>query len=95
MKKALIIGLLIAVAAGMSSWYFQPDAKWSGVDESVVKKFAEEAGRPPSDPLLNFSGDVLLFMFLMAGLVGGFVAGYYYRELFSSDARQVRNTINV
>lgn len=92
MKKVLIIGLLLAAVAGMSSWYFQPDAKWSGVDESVVKKFAEEAGRPPSDPLLNFSGDVLLFMFLLAGTVGGFVSGYYYRELFASDVRQVQNT---
>lgn len=57
--------------------------QWSGVDESVVEKFAEEAGRPPRDPYINTDqGDILLFVFLIAGVFGGFMAGYYFRTLF-------------
>jgi hypothetical protein len=53
---------------------------WSGVDESVVGKFAEAAGRHARAPLIE--GDLLLFCFLVAGIAGGFVLGYYFRTLF-------------
>jgi ABC-type cobalt transport system substrate-binding protein len=57
-------------------------AKWGGVDESVVEKYAEEHGREARDPFINTDqGDLLLFVFLLAGAVGGFLAGYYWREL--------------
>lgn len=56
--------------------------KWPGVDESVVERFAKEHGREAKDPLLNTDqGDLLLFVFLLAGAVGGFVAGYYWKTL--------------
>lgn len=56
---------------------------WAGVDEKVVEKFAQEAGRPPREPLINTDrGDLLLFVFLVAGAAGGFIAGYCYRALF-------------
>lgn len=58
------------------------DAKWSGVDESVVEKYAEEHGRAPKDSVINTDqGDILLFFFLLGGAVGGFAAGYYWRQL--------------
>ena len=67
-------------------------AKWTGVDENVVEKFAEEAGRPARDPLINTDkGDLLLFVFLLAGTAGGFVAGYFYRGLFV-DAKIKKET---
>jgi ABC-type cobalt transport system substrate-binding protein len=57
-------------------------AKWGGVDESVVEKYAEEHGRAAIDPLINTDqGDLLLFLFLLAGTVGGFIAGYNWRRL--------------
>lgn len=57
-------------------------ADWKGVDESVVEKFADEHGRPAVDPLINTDqGDLLLFVFLVAGAAGGFVMGYSYRKL--------------
>ena len=56
-------------------------APWSGVDESVVGKFAAAAGRHARAPLIE--GDLLLFCFLVAGIVGGFVLGYYFRTLFA------------
>jgi hypothetical protein len=60
---------------------------WPGVDEKVVEKFAHEAGRPPREPLIDTDrGDLLLFVFLVAGAAGGFVAGYCYRSLFPPGA---------
>jgi hypothetical protein len=56
--------------------------QWPGVDESVVEKFASERGREAHDPLINTDqGDLLLFVFLLAGTLGGFAAGYSWRML--------------
>ncbi len=56
--------------------------KWEGVDEAVVKKVAREQGREAWAPIINTDqGDLLLFLFLLAGAVGGFIAGYYWRIL--------------
>jgi ABC-type cobalt transport system substrate-binding protein len=64
-------------------------AKWQGVDESVVEKVAHEHGREAHTPLINTDqGDLLLFVFLMAGAVGGFVAGYYWRNLMEQGKVQ-------
>jgi ABC-type cobalt transport system substrate-binding protein len=57
-------------------------ADWGGVDESVVEKYAKEHGREAHEPLINTDqGDLLLFVFLLAGTVGGFIGGYYWRTL--------------
>ena len=56
---------------------------WEGVDKTVVEKIAEQAGHPAREPYLNTDrGDLLLFLFLLAGAVGGFIAGYTFRGLF-------------
>jgi hypothetical protein len=90
--KALLVGsvvLVIVLGLLVSAW-ISPDAKWSGVDESVVGKFARAAGRPPSEPLLNIGqGDLPLFLFLLAGTVGGFFGGYYYRQLFPPESDRI------
>ncbi len=52
-----------------------------GVDDAVIGKFAAGAGKTASPSLLNLEGDLGLFMFLVAGLVGGFLCGYFYRSL--------------
>jgi ABC-type cobalt transport system substrate-binding protein len=94
MKRTLIIiFILMALCAFFFSIWISADAEWSGVDTTVVEKFAKEAGRPPSEPLLNTErGDILLFLFLIAGTAGGFVGGFYFRELFpprpEASARQ-------
>jgi len=57
-------------------------SRWSGVDEAVVERFAKEHGREAKEPLINTDqGDLLLFVFLIAGAGGGFLAGYYWRRL--------------
>ena len=56
--------------------------KWPGVDETVVQKIAREHGREAKKPLIDTGeGDLQLFVFLMAGALGGFVAGYYWRVI--------------
>lgn len=56
--------------------------EWIGVDESVVEKYAQEHGRGARTPLINTDqGDLLLFVFLLAGAAGGFLAGYCWRML--------------
>lgn len=58
------------------------DEKWQGVDEAVVEKYAKEHGREAKGLLINTDqGDLLLFVFLLAGTIGGFAAGYYWRIL--------------
>lgn len=56
---------------------------WRGVDEAVVEKYAAEHGRGGTGSLIDIEGDALLFAFLVAGVVGGFVMGYYYRDVVS------------
>ncbi len=56
---------------------------WSGVDETVVEKIAAEAGRHPHGLLFEMDqGDLPLFLFLCAGIIGGAILGYYFRMLF-------------
>jgi hypothetical protein len=61
--------------------------KWPGVDEAVVQKYAKDHGREAREPLINTDqGDLLLFAFLLAGTIGGFAAGYYWRVLISEKS---------
>lgn len=74
--------LILAVVFMLSLPPAAAVARWSGVDETVVEKYAEEHGRGAVEPLINTDqGDILLFVFLMAGAVAGFAGGYYYRVL--------------
>ncbi|MGD0092296.1 MAG: hypothetical protein ABSE73_20460, partial [Planctomycetota bacterium] len=77
--------------SGASTKAAEKEAKpnWQGVDETVVEKVAREAGRPPREPFINTDqGDLLLFCFLVAGVIGGFVAGYCFRGLFPPRRRE-------
>jgi hypothetical protein len=64
---------------------------WEGVDKTVVEKTAVAAGHPPREPYINTDqGDLLLFLFLLAGAVGGFIMGYTFRALFPPRHRPSR-----
>lgn len=87
MKKRAGIIVLITIVVAFAAWLLinAGQHEWSGVDETVIEKFAAEAGRSPREPFINTDrGDLLLFVFLLAGTAGGFVGGYYFRELFHS-----------
>lgn len=85
MKKRLY---KLPISFSMIQFALGADRKWQGVDETVVEKFAEEAGRPAWEPFINTDqGDLLLFVFLLVGLIGGFIIGYYWRVLFKDEKR--------
>ena len=69
--------------------------KWQGVDEAVVQKVAEEHGREAWKPFINTDqGDLLLFVFLLAGTIGGFAAGYYWRILMVEKTPKIKKRNN-
>ncbi len=88
MKKALLVTIIsIMIVAGYilagPACLPAQTASWSGVDETVIEKFAEKAGRTAREPFINTDqGDLLLFVFLVAGIIGGFIGGYSFRILF-------------
>ena len=61
--------------------------KWPGIDEAVVKRVAREQGREERPLIPQAEGDLQLFLFLAAGTVGGFAAGYYWRVLTEGKKR--------
>lgn len=64
--------------------------KWSGIDVSVVEKVAKEHGREAVTPIINTNqGDLLLFIFLLSGTIGGFAAGYYWRILMVEKVSEI------
>ena len=87
-KCAVLVLIMISLGVSLSSFALASD-KWGGVDESVVEKYAEEHGRAAVEPIINTDqGDLLLFVFLLGGAVGGFVGGYYWRELMERKPLQ-------
>jgi len=90
-SDALFISLFLLFAIYCSLFTVAVAAeKWSGVDEAVIEKIAKEHGRETTGPLIDTShGDLLLFLFLLAGAAGGFAAGYYWRTLM--DQAKAKN----
>ena len=90
MKKVIIVSFLaLAITAGLVFLLARHQDTWSGVDDTVVEKFAKEAGHPAREPYINTEkGDLLLFFFLIAGVSGGFVGGYCFRELFPPEKKR-------
>ncbi|MDO8488498.1 MAG: energy-coupling factor ABC transporter permease [Candidatus Omnitrophota bacterium] len=82
-KIASILLVSLILFANCRFTYAAENAKWSGIDENVVERIAQEQGRPAWKPFINTDqGDLLLFVFLLAGAAGGFLMGYNYRKLF-------------
>ncbi len=89
-KCAIVLSTILLLTFYFSLPTFLSAADWSGVDETVVEKYAEEHGRASVDPLINTDqGDLLLFMFLLGGTVGGFFGGYYWRMLMEGRSHSV------
>lgn len=78
-RKIIVLSLFLFLSAGGKAQAHT----WAGVDETVVEKFAEQQGRKAWKPFINTDqGDLLLFVFLLAGSAGGFVLGFNWRKLF-------------
>ena len=94
-----ILSVLAAVAVCLLSHTGRDvcgqEKNWEGVDKTVIEKFAAESGRPARDPYINTDrGDLLLFLFLLAGAAGGFIAGYAFRSLFPPTGKQAHTNLN-
>ncbi len=77
MIRAMLITIILLLSIAATGFSAE---KWKGLDETVIEKIAEEHGRAPKEPVINTDqGDLLLFVFLGAGVIGGFAAGYFYR----------------
>ncbi|NVO00213.1 MAG: cobalt ABC transporter permease [Geobacteraceae bacterium] len=83
-KIVLLHILLIPTLIYSLSFFSLAPKSWTGVDEAVVEKIAKEHGREAKPPIVSpDKGDILLFIFLIAGAVGGFAGGYFWRMLVS------------
>ena len=83
-KTHIILILLIFLSAAVPAVFAEEEGNWPGVDKTVVEKFAAEQGRTAWTPFINTDqGDLLLFVFLLAGIAGGFVIGYNFQKLFA------------
>jgi ABC-type cobalt transport system substrate-binding protein len=92
-RIVFVLLLLLTIHFSLFTFVAVAAEKWQGVDESVVKKIAKEHGREAKEPLINTDqGDLLLFVFLVAGTIGGFIAGYSWRKLTEGDARKKQRT---
>jgi ABC-type cobalt transport system substrate-binding protein len=83
--KTLLLHIILLPTVLYTFYFFTLAPRpWTGVDETVVEKVAAEHGREAKPPIINTDqGDLLLFLFLLAGATGGFVAGYSWRKLIS------------
>lgn len=85
---ALIFFALFTIHYSLFTDTVTASDKWQGVDETVVEKYAKEHGREAREPFINTDqGDLLLFVFLLAGTIGGFAAGYCWKELVVKGQR--------
>lgn len=82
MKKILIILMALLLTGGFVMAEEEKPEKWAGIDEAVIEKYATDKGREAAEPLFNVEGDMLLFLFALAGAIGGFVMGYYWHKVF-------------
>jgi len=90
MRKYLRFCLVCALFLGCAgNATLSAAEKWPGVDEAVVNRIAREHGREGRPALVPAAeGDLQLFMFLLAGAAGGFIAGYYWRVLLEGKNKR-------
>jgi len=80
--RGLIFSMILVLPLLMACPALSEQEKWEGVDKAVIEKAAGHQGRQALEtPLNTLEGDALLFVFITAGSLGGFAAGYYYRKL--------------
>lgn len=80
----VIIGIMLIASTKIAK---ADNNKWQGVDEAVVEKYAKKYGVEPREPFINTDqGDLLLFIFALAGATGGFIIGYNFRKIFKEKS---------
>ena len=91
MMRNLLLAMAVLLLLCLPGALLAGEKSWTGVDETVVEKYAAQAGRPAREPLINTDqGDLLLFVFALAGAAGGFVGGYCFRALFGPGGSKAK-----
>ncbi|HEY3373478.1 MAG TPA: hypothetical protein VGK02_00215 [Candidatus Aquicultor sp.] len=81
--RSIGLACMLAITALHTTAGVSWAASWEGVDKTVIEKIAAQNGQPVAKPLIDIGqGDILLFVFLVAGVISGFVLGYFWRALF-------------
>lgn len=90
-RKQLTLGLILLLINCCLPLVAAAEEKWAGVDDTVVGKYAKEHGREKRVSYINTDqGDLLLFVFLLAGVLGGFTAGYSWCLLVNNKKNDVK-----
>ena len=55
---------------------------WRAADDMVEQRFAAKGGTKPTQPAAEDRGELPGFFAMLAGAIGGFIAGYCFRALF-------------
>jgi cobalt/nickel transport system permease protein len=55
---------------------------WHAADDMVEEQFAAKSGTKPAEPAAEDRGELPGFFAMLAGAIGGFIAGYCFRALF-------------
>ncbi|MHB8172651.1 MAG: hypothetical protein ACYDG6_14105 [Thermincolia bacterium] len=91
-KKWLGLGLM-AIFAVATIISLAMGHSFSGVDEIVnveINQLSIAAGAGERDPFINTDqGNLLLFLFLLSGLVVGFYLGYQWRGIFGKTEERL------
>ena len=88
MRCAVVLVALFVLVLCAGETLFAAE-QWQGIDETVVQKIAKEHGREAKKSLIDTGeGDLQLFVFLVAGAMGGFAAGYCWRMLLEGKSKR-------
>lgn len=77
----LVVGILTSTSAQAAD---EPKKEFTGMDESVNEKMAENAGSPSRSPYINTEamGDLWNLILLLGGGTAGFILGRNWNHLF-------------
>jgi len=84
-KTVIIVSLLIFIGIVVYMAFTYDEVP--GADEKlggVIEEYTQKVGVTERDPFINTDkGDILLFLFAIAGLTSGFYLGYSWKNIVS------------
>lgn len=96
LATAIVIGILVmAVAGSIIFAKAHEEGPWIDTTDVVSEQSANALGRQAAEPLINTDqGNMLVFFFTLAGVVGGSIVGYYWRKLMTDKDKLENSEFN-
>jgi cobalt/nickel transport protein len=96
LATAIVIGILImAIAGSIIFAKSHEEGPWIDTTDVVSEQSASALGRQATEPLINTDqGNMLVFFFTLAGVVGGSIVGYYWRKLMTDKDKMANAGFN-